>query len=76
MQKFLFPTLLAALSLASCAVKPVANFTVPAGKLVAPVEVTFTNNSLKAYSYAWDFGDGGTSTEASPQHRYTHPGNF
>ncbi len=76
MQKFFFPTLLAALSLASCAVKPVANFTVPAGKLVAPVEVTFTNNSLKADSYAWDFGDGGTSTEASPKHRYTHSGNF
>lgn len=71
-----FLTLLAALSLASCAVKPVANFTTPSGKLVAPAEVTFTNTSLKAETYAWDFGDGGTSTEASPVHRYTHSGNY
>ena len=76
MQKLIFPTLLAALSLASCAVKPVANFTVPTGKLVAPVEVSFTNNSLKAESYSWNFGDGATSTEASPKHRYTHSGNY
>ncbi|MBV6439722.1 MAG: PKD domain-containing protein [Haliscomenobacteraceae bacterium CHB4] len=76
MQKLIFPTLLAALAFASCAVKPVANFTVPTGKLVAPVEVAFTNNSLKADSYAWDFGDGATSTEANPKHRYTHSGNY
>lgn len=76
MHKLIFPTLLAALSLASCAVKPVANFTVPTGKLVAPVEVAFTNNSLKADSYAWNFGDGATSTEANPKHRYTHSGNY
>lgn len=68
--------LLAALSFASCAVKPVANFTAPADKIVAPAEVTFTNTSLKADTYAWDFGDGGTSSEVSPTHRYTHSGNF
>ena len=71
-----FLTLLAALSLASCAVKPVANFTMPGGKLVAPAEVAFNNTSLKAETYAWDFGDGGTSTEASPVHRYSHSGNY
>lgn len=76
MQKLIFPTLLAALSLASCAVKPVADFTVPTGKLVAPVEVAFTNNSVKADNYAWNFGDGTLSTEASPKHRYTHSGNY
>ena len=76
MQKLIFPTLLAALSLASCAVKPVANFAVPAGKLVAPVEVAFTNNSVKAETYVWDFGDGAKSTEANPKHRYTHSGNY
>ncbi len=76
MQKLIFPTLLAALSLASCAVKPVADFTMPTGKLVAPVEVAFTNNSVKADNYAWNFGDGTLSTEASPKHRYTHSGNY
>jgi peptidyl-prolyl cis-trans isomerase B (cyclophilin B) len=68
--------LLAALSFASCAIKPVANFTAPADKIVAPAEITFTNTSIKAETYAWDFGDGGTSTEVSPTHRYTHSGNF
>ena len=76
MQKLIFPTLLAALALASCAVKPVANFTMPTGKLVAPAEVQFTNNSIKADTYAWNFGDGATSTEANPSHRYTHSGNY
>lgn len=76
MKKLVFPTLLAALALSSCAVKPVANFTMPVQKLVAPVEVNFTNTSLKADSYAWDFGDGATSTEANPTHRYVHSGNY
>lgn len=76
MQKLIFLTLFAALALASCAVKPVADFSVPTGKLVAPVEVAFTNNSLKADTYAWDFGDGSFSMEASPKHRYTHSGNY
>ena len=76
MQKLIFPTLLAALSLASCALKPVPNFTVPQGKLVAPAEVTFTNSSRRAESYSWNFGDGDSSKEASPKHRYTHSGNY
>ncbi len=70
------PFLAAVTLLASCAVKPVANFTMPVQKIVAPSEVTFTNTSLKADTYAWDFGDGGTSTEANPTHRFTHSGNY
>jgi cyclophilin family peptidyl-prolyl cis-trans isomerase len=66
----------AAAGLTSCAVKPVANFTVPSQKLVAPAEVAFTNQSLKADSYAWDFGDGATSTEANPKHLYKQSGNY
>lgn len=30
----------------------------------------FTNSSVNATSYAWDFGDGSTSTEAFPSHTY------
>ncbi|MCW5922758.1 MAG: peptidylprolyl isomerase [Saprospiraceae bacterium] len=76
MQKLIFPTLLAAILFTSCAVKPVADFTYPTGKLIAPVEVAFLNHSVKADSYAWDFGDGATSTAAAPVHRYTHSGNY
>lgn len=33
-------------------------------------EITFTNQTLGALTYKWDFGDGTSSTEASPTHRY------
>ncbi len=39
-------------------------------------DVSFTNSSLNATSYSWDFGDGGTSTEASPMHTYATDGLF
>ncbi|MDP4799229.1 MAG: PKD domain-containing protein [Crocinitomicaceae bacterium] len=32
--------------------------------------VSFTNNSLNAVSYSWDFGDGETSFATDPQHMY------
>jgi PKD repeat protein len=34
-------------------------------------QVTFTNQSLFADSYKYDFGDGETSTEANPVHQYS-----
>jgi len=38
--------------------------------------VTFTNTSTNATSYEWDFGDGTTSTEASPTHTYQDGGEY
>ncbi len=35
------------------------------------LKVAFSNLSLNATSYAWDFGDGETSTEENPTHTYT-----
>lgn len=68
----------ALLSLVSCAVKPVPSFTLPMQpKYVAPVEIDFTNTSVKADTYLWDFGDGSpTAAELNPKHRYTHSGNY
>ena len=40
------------------------------------LSVTFTNNSQNASSFAWDFGDGNTSTEANPTHTYDTEGNY
>lgn len=42
-----------------------------------PLEVQFTGNSESAITgYAWDFGDGHTSNEQSPDHTYDEPGTY
>jgi PKD repeat protein len=38
--------------------------------------VTFTNGSVNAGSYAWNFGDGNTSMEANPVHTYASGGEY
>lgn len=40
------------------------------------LNVTFTNETKGVTSYKWDFGDGTTSTEASPEHTYPSKGKF
>ena len=37
---------------------------------------SFTNGSLNATTYAWNFGDSGTSTATSPSHSYLVAGNY
>jgi len=57
--------------------KPVASF-VPVPNIgCSPLNVAFTNTSTGAVSYAWDFGDGTSDTNPSPQHTYFNagPGN-
>jgi PKD repeat protein len=46
--------------------------------LAAPgsTEVQFQNASLWATQYAWDFGDGNTSTAKNPVHEYAQPGAY
>jgi PKD repeat protein len=38
--------------------------------------MSLTNNSSGANSYAWDFGDGSTSSIPNPSHTYTQPGTY
>jgi PKD repeat protein len=38
--------------------------------------INFTNQSLAGDAYQWDFGDGNTSTEQNPVHKYTQPGTY
>lgn len=45
-------------------------------KTEAPLKVVLTNKSVGAKSYLWDFGDGTTSTEANPTHRYSGIGVY
>lgn len=41
-----------------------------------PFTVAFNNYSSNATSYAWNFGDGSTSTAANPTHTYTTAGDY
>ncbi len=47
-----------------------AAFTVAPDEACSPAEIAFLNNSTGAATYLWDFGDGGSSTEVGPVHRY------
>lgn len=51
---------------------PTANYTYAANGLT----VTFTNQSVGATSYLWNFGDGNTSTQANPVHTYAIGGVY
>lgn len=42
---------------------------------VSAIDFSATGN-LDAYTYAWDFGDGNTSTESTPSHTYLNGGTF
>lgn len=42
----------------------------------APFTVHFTNGSINAVTYDWDFGDGGTSTLDTPAHTFLNPGTY
>ena len=52
--------------------KPVAAFTYTNAEL----DVQFSNTSTDDESYYWDFGDGTSSTEKSPQHTYATSGTY
>lgn len=39
-------------------------------------QLTFTNTSINASSFHWDFGDGDTSALAAPIHQYVSPGTY
>ncbi len=55
---------------------PLAAFTYEPSEVTVYDQVTFTNESADATSYAWDFGDGNTSTEENPTHVYMSAGTY
>ncbi|MBI5372622.1 MAG: PKD domain-containing protein [Sphingobacteriales bacterium] len=52
-----------------------AGFTTPPTGCI-PYDAVFNNTSLAGQSFFWDFGDGSSSTTASPTHTYTLPGTY
>lgn len=65
---------LALLLVVGCS-RPIAQFTY-SGAEKAPAVVKFENTSEKAESYEWDFGDGQTSEEFAPAHKYKQSGIY
>lgn len=53
-----------------------ASFTADKTEGYVPVTVNFTFTGYGASTYAWDFGDGGTSTIQNPSHTYTTMGVY
>lgn len=51
---------------------PTADFEATPTVGLSPLGVTFTNNSQKADSYVWDYGDGLMSITPLPSHMYTY----
>ncbi|MDD5186810.1 MAG: PKD domain-containing protein [Methanoregula sp.] len=56
---------------------PVANFTASRRAGIEPISIQF-NDTSAGYptSWAWDFGDGTTSTTRNPAHTYSAVGNY
>jgi hypothetical protein len=54
-----------------------ANFAADVTSGPAALTVQFTDQSIGDFtSYAWSFGDGGTSTAQNPSHEYLNPGTY
>jgi gliding motility-associated-like protein len=54
-----------------------ADFSVDPQKGEAPLEVTFTDKSVRASTYKWEFGDDSISLQSNPQpHIYYIPGKY
>ena len=61
--------------------EPLAGFTMDRTSGTVPLAVNFTDmsridKSTRIVAWAWEFGDGGTSTLQSPSHVYTTPGTY
>jgi PKD repeat protein len=54
--------------------KPVASFTTNGIAGCSPIAINFTNTSIGATTYSWNFGDGGSTTQTNTAHTYTNVG--
>ncbi len=55
---------------------PVAHYEPSYASGCLPLTVNFTNQSLYATQYLWDFGDGNSSTEINPVYTYSSDGSY
>lgn len=63
-------------SLASCELQPESSFYTSKVDIEVGEEIQFTNSSINAWRYEWDFGDGSRSTSENPVYSYRSTGAF
>ena len=68
--------LIAVLGLSSCKKEPVACFSSNRATIIPNKFITFVNCSSNSIAWDWDFGDGGTSTDAAPNHSWAQKGIY
>jgi len=68
--------IISAMIFSSCTKAPVASFEVDQNEVKAPATITFTNTSTNADEFLWNFGDGETTTEMNPTHKYVEGGDY
>lgn len=70
MKTIIYFAIIALLALTSCVKQPSSNFSTDKENYEVQEQINFTNSSIDTETYFWDFGDGNTSTSASPNHTY------
>lgn len=77
MKRFiLFILIVLPLLFTACEVHPLAGFVASDQEAEAGDEIYFTNNSVNAVRFTWDFGDGTFSDVPDPVHIYDVPGDY
>ncbi|MCB8999599.1 MAG: PKD domain-containing protein [Bacteroidales bacterium] len=76
MKKIFLLLLTVPLLLASCSKDPYSDFTVSSSTVGIGENVYFTNRSLDAESFEWDFGDGYVSTSFNSSHYFDYDGIY
>ncbi len=76
MKKIITITAIVALILTGCSSNPVADFVFSPSNPVTGEQVHFTNLSLDAELFDWDFGDGTVTSQAEPIHTYIEGGTY
>jgi hypothetical protein len=76
MKKLAYIFLIVPLIIASCTRDPIADFFISRNVVNVGETVFFTNNSVDADYFEWDFGDGIRSSAFDASHFYNEPGTY